>query len=222
MRTVAVFLLAGALGSVPAQASIVFVFSQADAGFGVLPVLEDWESFAPKDVGFPGFSSNGINYVAVAPPGNILITSPGYNNFGILGVTTTSILATNGNENFELFPTFTARRIGFDIYTINNPGAQNSVPGAQNVQVTVASSSESAFLSLASPPGNFGFLGVVSTDPIVSVYWLADLGGIRNTGIDNIRVSDSTSSVPEPGTLVFLGLSLVVGLAVGRRGRLTT
>jgi hypothetical protein len=181
-------------------------------------VLEDWELFAPKDTPVGAISSNGINYVSIVPPGNLVVTSPGYINFGISGATTTSILAANGNENFEFFPTFTARRIGFDIYTINDPSTLNSVPGAQNVQVTVTSSSESALLSLASPPGNFGFLGIVSTDPISSVYWLADLGGVRNTGIDNIRVSDSTFNAPEPGTLVFLGLSLL-GLAMRRRER---
>jgi hypothetical protein len=214
MKAVSVFVLAFVLGSVPAQASIIFVFSQSDAGFGGIPVLEDWESFAPKDSGLGAFSSNGINYLAVNPPGNMVVTSPGYNNFGIPGATITSILAANGNENFTLSPTFTARRIGFDIYTINEPNNQFSVPGAQNVEVTVQSSSESALLSLASPPGNFGFLGIVSTDPILSVYWLADLGGVRNTGIDNIRVSDS---VPEPGSVLLLAFA-AAGILLRRHG----
>ena len=60
---------------------------------------------------------------------------------------------------------------------------------------------------------------VVSDDPILSLTWQADLGGVRNTGIDDIRVSEH--AVPEPGTLILLGSGLA-GAAFRRRRRSPT
>ncbi len=71
-------------------------------------------------------------------------------------------------------------------------------------------------LNLPAPIGNFGFLGILSDDPIVSITWQADQGGVRNTGIDNIRLSENL--VPEPGTLLLIGSGLTA-LALRRHRR---
>lgn len=192
------------------QASIGFVNSIGDAGFGSLGVWEDFEAWSPKDVGMSSFTSNAITYSANTL--NVWVASPGYTNFGISGATTTSILTTNGDEDYSILPSFTVRRIGFDTYTIDRAGAPHSVPGAPPVHVTVTSTSEFAEYDVPAGPDNFGFLGIVSTDPIVRVTWYGRLGGVRNTGTDNFRVSEV---VPEPASLAVLGLA--AGVLARRR-----
>jgi hypothetical protein len=213
-----------ALSGSPAQATVVFVDSLGSSGFGSLAVLDDFEVFAPKDTSiFVPVSRFGLTYAPVTVcstdcPGNIFVSSPGYANYGT-PPTTSSILTANGNEFFTITPDSDLRRIGFDVYTINDPGNIFSVPGAVNVQVSVLTIAGTTSLSLAPPAGNFGFLGIVSDDPILQITWEANLGGVHNTGIDNVRVSDTVgSTVPEPATglLALLGLA---ALAAQRRLR---
>jgi hypothetical protein len=212
---VAVILALALVVSAPASATVIFVLSETPSGgFGGLPIYETFEGITPKDAELASITSAGITYTPNA--GNVWVSSPGYPNYGIPGLTTTSILTANGNEYFTITPSFTVRSLGFDIYTINEPGNPNSVFGASNVLVTVTDSGGPTLLSLPPPIGNFGFLGIVSDDPILSVTWQADLGGVRNTGIDNIRVSEA--AVPEPATLLLLGSGLT-GLALRRRRR---
>jgi PEP-CTERM motif len=199
------------LGS--AQAAVIFVDSLA--AFGASAVIDDFEDFSPKDsFSFGSFTRGDLTYTAGSCagtefgqpicPGNIGVSSPGYNNYGIAGLTTSSILTATGNEVFTITPGVALRNLGFDIYTINDPGFPTSVPGAENVIVSVLTASGTTTLSLTPPAGNFGFLGILSDEDILEVSWRASAGGIRNTGIDNIR-----TSVPEPGALFALGLGLV-------------
>jgi hypothetical protein len=210
LRTLSMALLAF-LFSISLEASVIFVFSTADAGFGALPVHEDLESISPKDTPLLSFSNNGIDYVAISPPQNVWVSSPGYTNYGV-PLTTSSILTTTGNENFEIRPTFDVRRIGFDVYTINDPGNPYSVPGAANVEVTVATTTELVMLSLSPPAGNLGFLGIVSSDPILSVWWLADQGGVRNTGVDTFACRPRCQSLRRSRLSFSVSLSVSLGL----------
>ena len=201
----------------PAAASVIFILSESPSGaFAGLPVYEDFEGIAPKDTSLASITSAGITYAPVV--GNVFVSSPGYVNYGIPGATTSSILTANGNEHFTISPSFTVRSIGFDIYTINEAGNPNSVPGANPVIVSVTTVGPPVILILPAPVGNFGFLGIVSDDPISSVTWEADLGGVRNTGIDNVRLAEY--AVPEPGTLLLIGSGLT-GLALRRRRKQT-
>jgi hypothetical protein len=179
-------------------------------------VIDDFEDFSPKDsFGFTSFTRAGLTYESVSCagtefgqaicPNNIGVTSPGYINFGIAGATTSSILAANGNEVFTITPSGSLRSLGFDVYTINDPGSANSFPGAENVLVSVLTTSGLTTHSLIPPAGNFGFLGILSDEDILEVTWRASAGGHKNTGIDDIRVS---TAVPEPGVLALLGLGL--------------
>ena len=217
------FLLAVvALVATPARATVVFILSETPSGgFESLAVHESFEGVLPKDAALASISSAGITYAPVTGcgdtdicPGNVWVSSPGYNNYGIAGLTTTSILTATGNEYFTVTPGFTVRSLGFDVYTIDEAGSPTSVFGADPVIVTVLTSGGPTVLNLPAPVGNFGFLGIVSDDPILSLTWQADLGGVRNTGIDDIRVSET--AVPEPGTLILLGSGLA-GIALRKR-----
>jgi hypothetical protein len=205
-----------------AQAAVIFVDSLA--AFGASAVIDDFEDFSPKDSFIPGaFTRANLTYEAVSCsgtefgqaicPGNLGVSSPGYINYGIAGATTSSILTANGNEVFTITPGVALRNLGFDVYTIDDPGFPTSVVGAENVLVSVLTASGTTLHSLTPPAGNFGFLGILSDEDILEVTWRASAGGIRNTGIDNIRVS---ASVPEPGALFALGLGLVA-LAARKR-----
>jgi hypothetical protein len=136
----------------------------------------------------------------------VFVSASGYTNCGVPGATTSGILTANGNEHFAITPSFTVRSIGFDIYTINEPGNPSSVGGADPVVGSVMTVGPPVILNLPASVGNFGFLGIVSDDPIVSVTWEADLGGVRNTGIDNGRVADY--AVTEPGTPLLIASGL--------------
>lgn len=194
------------------RAAITFVNSTASYGFAGLSVDEDFESFAPKDVALASVDTPGILFTPITL--NVYVSSPGYTNYGIDGATASSILTTNGEENYKGTLKVTARRVGFDIYTIDDPGSLNSVPGAPPVRVTVTSTTEFATYDIPAPSGNFGFLGIVSDDPIVEFTWNGVLGGIRNTGIDNTRIS---SVVPEPGSLAALAAGAAALLRRRRR-----
>jgi hypothetical protein len=208
----------------PAGATVIFITSEMPSGgFESLSIHETFEAISPKDTSLASFASAGITYAPVTGcgdgtvcPGNVFVSSPGYANYGIPGATTSSILTSNGNEYFTVTPGFTVRSLGFDIYTISEPGNPNSVAGADDVVVSVLTAGGTTVLNLPAPMGNFGFLGVISDDPILSLTWQADLGGVRNTGIDNLRVAEAP--IPEPGTLLLIGSGLV-GLAARRRRR---
>lgn len=205
-------LFVGCLAAAQAAAGTSFVSSTSSAGFGSLAVYEDFESISPKDTSLSSFTSGIITYTA-EPGSNVFVSSPGYSNYGISGSTTSSILTSNGDEDYTLTFSSAVRRIGFDTYTIDAAGATNSVSGAPPVKVTVVTSAGTFQHDVVAGPDNFGFLGIVSDEAILSVNWYGRLGGVRNTGIDNVRIDEA---VPEPGTLAALGLGLA---ALRRRAR---
>lgn len=181
------------------------------AATGANYLQEDFEDQAiPHDVGLASFVHSGWTY-GPSGAGNVFVASPGYSNFGLPGVTQTSILTENGNEDFLVIPDQARRAVGFDTYT-NNGASGHGIPTLQDAKVNVYSANGLLGTSVIKPPvDNIGFFGVVSDSAdITSVEWLADGGNLVNSGIDNVR----TSAVPEPMTFGILALA---ALAVRRR-----
>jgi hypothetical protein len=144
--------------------------------------------------------SSGVTYTGLAgtPFPNVWVASPGYNNFGAgVGITTTSILTANGNEDFGIAFSSPYQAIGFDVYL-------NGL-GNVTVQVFDASGLIYTFVDTRNLDTK-EFYGFISDTPITAIRWTSTNGGQRNTGIDNILVA---ASVPEPGVLGLIAASLM-------------
>ncbi|MHB8744893.1 MAG: PEP-CTERM sorting domain-containing protein, partial [Sulfuricaulis sp.] len=68
---------------------------------------------------------------------------------------------------------------------------------------------------LTQAPDSAGFVGITSTVGIGSVRWLANSGGIKDTAIDNVYVSQVP--IPSTWTLMLGGATLLGFAAKGRR-----
>jgi len=200
----------------------IFVWSTSSTGFAAvifytdLPtfdsassttLVEDFESFSPKNTRLSSFTSNGITYTGFAgtPSPNVFVSAPGFTNFGV-PVTTSSILTANGDEDFTLDFSTPTTAVGFDTYL--------NQFGPADVKVFGSSGLLGAF-SLLHDPTLIGFLGITSTENITSLRWTTVDGGVINTGIDNIRTG--VGVVPLPPALWLFGTALMGLIGFGKR-----
>jgi len=200
------------LASMSAHSALVFYtdFTTFDSATTVT-LAEDFEAFPNKDVALASIYSNGISYTPIPPTTNVWVSSPGYTNYGINGATTSSILTATGDENFLITPDDALAAIGFDIYLNQYSPSYVTINGASGILGSYDLSSASH--------SEVGFLGVTSSEAIISLEWFTTGGGIENTGIDNIYTQKFVStSVPEPASIALVGLGLI-GLAATRRSR---
>lgn len=199
----------------PATSRADLVYFTDLAGFDAqtnTALVEDFEARGafPRDTYVASFSHNGITFTGHAgvPIPNVFVSSPGYNNYGLPGPTTTSILTANGNESFTLAFAAPAAAVGFDTYLNAFGPATLGIYGASGLLGTYVH---------AQNPALPGFFGVVSDqDLITSIRWTTVHGGLINTGIDNIRLGApdlAPPPVPEPGTWALFGLGALLAAA---------
>ncbi len=165
-------------------------------------VIEDFEAFTPKGTSLHSFTSNGNTYTALegsytqAHGLDVNVTPPGYTNFGV-PITTSSVLTSDGNEDFRVDFGTPKAALGFDTYS--------NTYGPPTIQI-FGSGGLLGTYSVVQDSTKVGFFGVVASEPITSIRWTGVNGGVINTGIDNIRTgvatATPTTSVPEPFTII--------------------
>ena len=201
--------------SATAGATTITFFYDNKAAFDAAAstaLYEDFESFSPKDTNLPLISLGIIAYTpfATASLPNLLVSSPGYLNYGVnVSPTTSSILTTSGDEDFEMAFGIAQTAVGFVGY-LNGLG-----PG------TVKVFDGGTLLDTYNLPDVSGgakiHFGVVSAGGTFDkLRWTSTAGSLLNTGVDDI----SLSAVPEPSTYALLATGLLVIGVLKQRRRL--
>ena len=193
----------------PVPAAITFYDNQALFNAVVtVSLIDDYETGSVRNAPLASLTRNGVSYTPTdgTPFPNVFIADPGYSNFGAgVGITTTSILTANGDENFRADFATAVRAVAFDAYW-NGLGA--AVITAYNNNTVLGA------YSPAGNPDNKGFLGSITDGAAITGFrWDTTSGGQLNTGIDNLR----TAPIPEPGTYAMLLAGLGLLGFVGRR-----
>jgi hypothetical protein len=191
-----------------ARSTLVFYtdFSSFDAATQAV-LIEDFETYPTKDAPLSSIYSNGITYDPTGATNNVWVSSPGYTNYGIPGATTSSILTATGDEHFLVTPDSALSAIGFYIYLNQYDPAYLNVFGSSGLLGT--------FDLTTLPNDEIGFLGMASTDAITYLEWFTTLGGVVNTGIDNVYTE--AYSVPEPSIALLLVSGVLVFWLVRRK-----
>ena len=213
----ALFVTSMVLASQSAVTAATITLFTTESGFNAAVdeiLIDDFESFAPKDVALPVIVHNGITYTpfAGAPVPNVAVASPGYTNFGAgVGTTTTSILTTSGDEDILAVLSSPQFAVGFDVYLNGLGPASATFFSGADVLGTITFPSDAA---------DQQFAGILSDVAVTSFRWTSNLGARLNTGIDNVTFGTEVQAVPEPATLLLLGSGLIA--AAHRRHRRKT
>ena len=207
----AVVTLIGAFGAcAPAFATVSFTNS-----FTTFQSL----SITSLEATFEGILTEGIisnpyteGRVTFTNPSNLYNARPGGPAavFDFDAPVTSNVLTVSGNEDITMTfsgpaPTavgFTSLTNRFDAPTVSVFDLSNSLIGSY---------------VLTQSPGTVGFVGITSSVGIGSVRWLAVLGGVRDTAIDNVYVGVAVVPAPSSYALMVGGLLALLGIARRRK-----
>lgn len=193
-------------------AGVSFTFNASDPAFAGLAIYDDYTGVSPVDTASSSFTSNGILYSALI---NDVGVYKGTTLAAVIGSTEipNRIVSADGDEDIliqPIDPSLHLHRVGMETYTINAAGNPLSVPNAPDVVVTVTTTAGTFVQNVTPDPSNHGFLGISSTDEILSVQWFGELGRVKDTGFTNLRVSNQ--AVPEPTSLAALAVGVTAVL----------
>lgn len=191
----------------------------ATAQASPLLAFEDFESVVARDVSLTSLSTL-VGTFEPGSGGNVFVSSPGYTNFGPgLNPTTTSILTADGPENFNWTLAFAAATVSMDIYLNDLGPALFSFYDASDTLLASFS-----YAADSDRSNNLVSLSYDAGDNVITRgTFVSTLGGVLNTGLDNIFIGQSGPvGVPAPPALalVLMALGLLYAhRAVGRVAR---
>lgn len=209
IRLAAIALAASSVAGAPAYAQVVFFSSQAAfQGASTTTLQATFEAIVNEGNISDPYTEGSVTFF---DPKNLYNARPGgpaaVNDFD--APVTSNVLTVSGNEDIRMtFAGMAPTAVGFTSLTNRFDAPLVTVFDVSNVLI-------GSFV-LTQAPSTVGFVGITSTVGIGSVHWLADRGGIKDTGIDNVYVG--VNAIPEPATsgLMLVGLALA-GIAARRR-----
>ena len=209
IRLAAIALAVSSVAGAPAYAQVVFFSSQAAFQAASTTTLQaTFEAIVNEGNISDPYTEGSVTFF---DPKNLYNARPGgpaaVNDFD--APVTSNVLTVSGNEDITMtFAGMAPTAVGFTSLTNRFDAPVVTVFDVFNALI-------GSFV-LTQAPSTVGFVGITSTVGIGSVHWLADRGGIKDTGIDNIHVG--VNAIPEPATsgLMLVGLALA-GIAARRR-----
>lgn len=161
-----------------------------------------FDPFTPTDIDiYSSITLGGITFQPGETGGyrapNLAVGTPTFpdTDFGL--PLTSNVLTVSGNENFDIIFADPPTAVGFD--TITNFSATKPIVSVFDTDDVLIGT-----YTLTQAPDTFGFVGITSRVPIGRVHWLAHLGGIEDTGIDNVRVGSALFEPGLPGWTIYL------------------
>jgi hypothetical protein len=162
-----------------AQDDVQFYSSQADfdaaadTTLGITFEEPAWDAYVGMNGPTPKHF-NGVLFHSLDAP-NLFVAPPGQQNFGFIPLS--RVLTVSGNENVDLTFDDPPTAVGFEFYS--NDGD----PAIITVEIV---GGDDFHWVIEQEPDSLGYIGIVAAKPIARVNWTAFLGGITNTGIDNV------------------------------------
>lgn len=180
-------------------------------------VTETFETAGPKDTPIASLTRPIGTFTVLAGGGPLVVSSPGYTNYGAgNNPTTTSILTSNNDEAIGLALATSARSVSLDLYLNDyGPATLSFFDGATLLQ---------SFTYQIDAPNFLNQSYTTTTGPITRLTFVSTDGSRLNTGLDNIVATPFGSAVPEPATwaLTIIGFGMVGGTMRHRRPRAKT
>jgi hypothetical protein len=145
---------------------------------GTTTIVEDFESWSPKNTALSSYTNVGINWTAE--------TNVGTYRSSFTPTPASHVLTSWGDEIFTMHFTSPVTSVGMDTY-LNQYGPATITIIYADGSVETATHSHNI--------SQVGFWGIHASKVIASIKWQTVKGGVVNTGIDNIRINAAAAVV---------------------------